>query len=379
VISPLALWFLWYKTKRGKNISRNMSRVMWGVVTKESLTRAKVNNSEATEGKQHPLVKQQRQSLLTHFTTTAAPSMSHRHDNSSDPNYMSEVVEVEGTKRWRPREVNNAIDEVASTTRRGKNPATSSSIIMPDDGILFGPSGGGNRETQNRRRLVMPALATTAASPYSRENIAAVRQARHVDGERSSHVGRSSTTEFDEALLEPFLPPPGDGECPRSLFRGRCFFLNSCDADPQITVYLLEKLIRRLGGVTSMSVSGVVSYVVTQHLSSAKEIKLLKRSGGGRGRHSADSRPKYIHPHWILACAKSGRIVAEGPFMTVGVALSAASTNIANVTSSSCPSSSDCIQCEEERGKPPTSTAETTKRRVSWCGQSKSVEVVVID
>jgi hypothetical protein len=173
----------------------------------------------------------------------------------------------------------------------------------------------------------MPNLASTSAAPYSRANIAAVREARHIDG---AARGRAATTEFDDALLDVFLPDGAPDACPRDVLRGCCFFLNSCDADPMITTYLLEKLIRRLGGVTSMSAGGVASYVVTQHLSSAKEIKVV---GGGRRGGAPPPQQRHIHPHWILACAKEGKRVAEAPFLTVRLALGASSSNIANSTS----------------------------------------------
>lgn len=152
------------------------------------------------------------------------------------------------------------------------------------------------------------------ASPYSREHMAAVRTVRQIGGVDAA------TTEFDEALLDPFLAD----KCPRTIFSGKVFFLNSCDADPQISVYLLEKLIRHLGGVTTMGVNGFTTYVVTQHLASNKEIRLASRKQAA-GAH-------YVHPHFVLTCAREGRLVSETPFLTMTVSLGSTSTNVANAS-----------------------------------------------
>ncbi|CUG88433.1 Hypothetical protein, putative [Bodo saltans] len=329
-----------------------MSRVMWGVVTKESL-----RSDEEGKGRHQTTLLQ---FPSTTFAGGSGISMGAalRRQDVDEPNPRGNVILHKKRQREEEEVANPPSELPAARTTTTVTVARSSKTeqlhqqwlqqqhqhALQDDGIMYGPSGGGNRETQNRRPMmggapppprVMPNLVATSAAPYSRANIAAVREARQIDGSSSSSSrggGRTATTEFDEALLEVFLPDVNPEACPRDILRGCCFFLNSCDADPMITTYLLEKLIRRLGGVTSMSAGGVVSYVVTQHLSSAKEIKVV---GGGSARRASGAPPpqqKHIHPHWILACAKEGRRVAEAPYLTVRLALGAASSNIANST-----------------------------------------------
>jgi hypothetical protein len=242
---------------------------------------------------------------------------------------------------------------------------------QPDDAVCWGPSGGGDRESMGRRRPrpfmngKEMNMLFNEASPYSRPYIAAWKaqlaeaaEVRHQGGDQEAGVTRvkdestatatraamevkqefnarsmkhergsegredaevspsrplidMSTTDFDDALLKPYLK---DG-CPRNLFAGKVFFLNSCDVIPEISTYLLEKLIRYLGGVTSMGVGGHVHYVVTQHLSSAKELKLL----GQEGRQSKKkmTATQYIHPRFILKCAEQGKLVPEKEFRTI--------------------------------------------------------------
>jgi hypothetical protein len=312
-----------------------MSRVMWGVVTKASL-----RADEEGKGKH--------QTTLLQFAPTAATAVAAHNGNNPIKHGGTSITGDANTtalhKRPREGEEHNDTPQLPPARSSSKTGDVQEQWLQlqhrhvrPDDGIMYGPSGGGNRETQNRRPMVgappppvvvMPNLASTSAAPYSRANIAAVREARHIDG---AARGRAATTEFDDALLDVFLPDGAPDACPRDVLRGCCFFLNSCDADPMITTYLLEKLIRRLGGVTSMSAGGVASYVVTQHLSSAKEIKVV--SGGRRG-GAPPPKQRHIHPHWILACAKEGKRVAEAPFLTVRLALGASSSNIANSTTS---------------------------------------------
>lgn len=149
------------------------------------------------------------------------------------------------------------------------------------------------------------------------------------------------TTEMDPTLITArFIKNPN---CPRNLFSGKCFFLNSCDADPLISVYQLEKIIRFLGGVTAMGVSTRVDYILTQHLSSAKEAKLLRdfdevrdldtngtRRIGAKGASSSSGlktvtnsggsaarpMPKCVHPHFVLDCCEAGRIVPLDKYLT---------------------------------------------------------------
>ena len=89
-----------------------------------------------------------------------------------------------------------------------------------------------------------------------------------------------------------------------------------------------------------MGVSSRVDYILTQHLSSAKEAKLLKdfeevrdldtngtkkpgekigmktitanNSGGATTR----SMPKCVHPHFVLDCCEAGRIVPVEKYLT---------------------------------------------------------------
>ena len=205
--------------------------------------------------------------------------------------------------------------------------------VVPQDGARWGPCGGMSRD-QSR---TCPPRAYMNGNPrhdvfdrtaYSREYVAAWRQERAARAPGSAAKGEDiyglrdggdglgigTNTEFDDSLLAPFLGP----NCPRSLFDGDVFFLNSCDADPEISMYLLEKLIRYLGGRTSMSVTGAVRYIVAQHLSSAKETKYVESmSARAHRRSSVRHDIRYIHPHYILDCARSARKVGEGPYLTV--------------------------------------------------------------
>ena len=190
-------------------------------------------------------------------------------------------------------------------TTEGKRAREPQEDPAADDQVRWGPSGGGNRETQGRRwKPFMNGRERQGAfdtSPYSRQFIDAWKD------ERSTHL-KSALTEFDsEVLLQDYIKQA----CPRNLFQGKVFFLNSCDSDPLVSVYLLEKIIRFLGGLTSMSVSGAVAYVVTHHLCSAKEIKhegSLRSRGRGAG-------TKWVHPHFILECARQGTLVSDVPYL----------------------------------------------------------------
>ena len=180
----------------------------------------------------------------------------------------------------------------------------------------------------------------------------------------------------------------------RGIFANCVFFLNSCDADRLVSLYVLEKLIRFMGGVTVMGLSTrTVTFVVSQHLSSTKEQRVKPQAarvsfggGGGRGKEKEVVAPaagaaaptpselarrpppltvrlldtnalaasssvkggggmgggvgggayassssaslrlaakrladaeRYVHPHFILACAKMGRRVPSAPFRTM--------------------------------------------------------------
>jgi hypothetical protein len=160
----------------------------------------------------------------------------------------------------------------------------------------------GNRGRQ--RPTFMDGKARDAAfeaSPYSRTFVGASAGVRR-------DAGGDALTGMDGGIIAAAFLKPG---CPPDLFAGRVFFLNSCDADPQVTIFQLEKIIRALGGSTSMGLSGRVSYVVAQHLSSAKETKVraaVKRTG--QPAHT------YVHPHYVLACAREGRVVPVGAYRT---------------------------------------------------------------
>lgn len=198
---------------------------------------------------------------------------------------------------------------------------------------------------------------------YSRgavTNWANLRFENDVNGDKQS-MHRSATTEFDLALLSPFfgIPPSNSpilpanetndnpaaasqppqatatqnqllGQDVRSIFRGCVFYLNSCDSDPLISTYLLEKIIRVMGGITVMGLSSKVTYVVCQHLCSAKLAQvrpassvagasLGKRRGSvaGSATSSSSGADRYIHPHYILLCARVGVRLPHAPFRTM--------------------------------------------------------------
>ena len=98
------------------------------------------------------------------------------------------------------------------------------------------------------------------------------------------------------------------------MFRGCVFFLNSCGSDALASVYLVERLLRYMGGTTALGVSNAVTYVVATHLSSAKEAKVRTRQD--RGGPVAAAAPKIVHPHFILECARQGKRLPTGPFET---------------------------------------------------------------
>jgi hypothetical protein len=288
-----------------------------------------------------------------------------------------------------------SINSNSSSTMLLLQQAIQVSVANGEDGVQWGPSGGRDRETQNKRqqRPFMMGKERSAAfdkSSYSRDfirewqnlrtdsenkdkqeeknnqNSTAKKQQLLVKQEENNGIKREvkmeknqeqedadenfdkskkvfmatsskGTTEMDPALIAArFLGPT----CPRDLFQGKCFFLNSCDADPIISVYQLEKVIRYLGGTTSMGVSTRVSYILTQHLSSAKEAKLLRDFDEVRGldtngtkknssmqkgntvmktvtgESGAGGFPKCVHPHFVLACCREGRIVPLDKFLT---------------------------------------------------------------
>jgi hypothetical protein len=114
----------------------------------------------------------------------------------------------------------------------------------------------------------------------------------------------------DEIITRTFISP----DCPKNLFEGKVFFFNSCDADPLVTTFQLEKIVRHLGASTAMGPSKTVDYIVTQHLSFAKEEKV--RAAVNRGAAKGLRGQKFVHPHFILECARTGRIVPTAPFET---------------------------------------------------------------
>jgi hypothetical protein len=204
----------------------------------------------------------------------------------------------------------DAVGAAGQPRKRGRDGGDSASSFgkvgdasaLVSDQVLWGPSGGSNRETQGRRwRPFMNGKQQQRAfegSPYSREFVSAWQEERG--------TSRSYTTEFDsESLLQGFVK----NGCPRNLLNGKVFFLNSCDSDPAVSVYILEKIIRFLGGSTTMAVSGGTSYVVMHHVCSSKEIKR------DRAQAPAKSKTKWVHPHFILQCAKEGRLVDDKPFL----------------------------------------------------------------
>ena len=183
-------------------------------------------------------------------------------------------------------------------------PAEQPCALGAEDDTLWGPSGGGNRETQGRRvyRPFMDGAqrsTTFDASPYSREFAKAWVEVRR------DTATKTEETALDPAILAPFHAP----DCPRDLFAGKVFFLNSCDRIEGISLYLLEKLIRHLGGVTSLGRGAHVSYIVTQHMCSTKEAHIMESK--------KPSRSKCIHPDYILACARAGRILPESAARTI--------------------------------------------------------------
>ena len=190
---------------------------------------------------------------------------------------------------------------------------------LDDAETMWGPSGGTNRETQGRRRPVFMAgrerSAALEQSPYTREFVSEWKS-QLKDEEPSSGGGGGSSnagahqTGFDESILAPYLAPA----CSRDVFRGCVFFLNSCGADALASVYLLERLLRYMGGTTSLGVSNRVTYVVATQLSSAKETKVRTRLE--KGGPLAAAAPIIVHPHFILECAKQGKRLPTGPFET---------------------------------------------------------------
>lgn len=183
-----------------------------------------------------------------------------------------------------------------------------------DGGIIYGPSGGSNRETQGRGR---PRAFMNGGerrevfdqSPYARGFVDAWREERASAAGPSAQRSDLTTTAMDDVVVRHYAAP----DCPRNLFAGQVFFLNSCDSDPLISVFHLEKLIRYLGGSTAMGVSKRVAYVVTQHLSFAKEEKV--RAAMSRGA-SRGLPYKLVHPHFILDSAKAGKLLPIAPYLT---------------------------------------------------------------
>jgi hypothetical protein len=183
-----------------------------------------------------------------------------------------------------------------------------------DEAILYGPSGGGNRETQGRGRprAFMNGAARQEVfeqSPYSRDFVAAWRSERGEAASGSDRKGDAGTTTMDDEIVKHFIGK----DCPKDLFAGQVFFLNSCDADPLISMYHLEKIIRYLGGSTAMGPSKRVSYVVTQHLSYAKEEKVRAAMNRGATRGLAY---RLVHPHFILDSARAGKLLPVAAYET---------------------------------------------------------------
>jgi hypothetical protein len=180
---------------------------------------------------------------------------------------------------------------------------------------LYGPSGGGNRETQGRGRRRTTFMGGQARkevfeqSPYSRDFVSAWRDERGDAASGSDRRGDAGTTSMDDAIVQHYLAP----DCPRDLFKGQVFFLNSCDADPLVSMYQLEKIIRYLGGSTALGTSKRVAFVVTQHLSYAKEEKVRAALARGAGRGLPY---RLVHPHFILDSAKAGRVLPVKQYET---------------------------------------------------------------
>jgi hypothetical protein len=183
---------------------------------------------------------------------------------------------------------------VVPTAEARKRSRTPTSDAVADDAVMWGPSGGNNRETQGKKPFQPARPSFVESSPYSRT---------YVDGWRkAAESGAPSTSFDDDLLLEEFIGK----DCPKDLFCNKCFFLNSCDSDASIPLYYLEKVIRALGGSTSMGPAGV-DYIVAQHLCSAK---VRKASSGALS-------AKYVTPQFVLECAKAGKLVREEPFLSL--------------------------------------------------------------
>lgn len=171
--------------------------------------------------------------------------------------------------------------------REDELPATAQ---PPDDDVRWGPSGGGNRESQGRRN-VFQRPAFMQASPYSRS---------FVQGWSNAAADSLKTqTSLDTDVLYELYIKAG---CPKTLFRGCCFFLNSCDYDPTVSTFMLEKIIRELGGSTCMGPSGA-THIIAQHLCSTKSMKV-----------SHVTAARYVLPQYILECASRGMRLPESEF-----------------------------------------------------------------
>eukprot|EP00744_Colponema_vietnamica_P019271 GILI01027258.1.p1 GENE.GILI01027258.1~~GILI01027258.1.p1 ORF type:complete len:475 (-),score=56.80 GILI01027258.1:36-1427(-) len=270
--------------------------------------------------------------------------------------------------------------------------------------------------------VLVPGNSVYNASPYSRAFVGAWSD------HRAQQSAAEITTDFDELLLAPYMPmylqqvqptepapsgataSPGappfinvanfphlqnlpcisypnlsiDPSC-RAIFKDCVFYLNSCDSDRLVSLYLLEKLIRFMGGVTVMGNSTRVVFVVSQHLAANKDERVRPERRGaiiggaevsirnyfppaatdedsdfspersttrsdGRSTETSPAQPvrllaanasikqstatstsasiarnnkklanaaRYVHPHFILACAKMGWRVPSAPFQTM--------------------------------------------------------------
>jgi hypothetical protein len=212
----------------------------------------------------------------------------------------------------RARDDEASVEESVARSSRSVTRMAGASVALEsaDDGVQWGPSGGGNRETMQRRRArpFMNGAERTAAldsSPYSRAFMHEWQSIRVQHEASGAREGAPRTTEMDPALVAARFVP---ATCPRDIFAGKVFFLNSCGTDSLISVFQLEKVIRYLGGSTAMGVSSRVDFVITQHLASAKAAMLEPNRG---------QKTRAVHPHFVLACARAGAIVPVTEFLTL--------------------------------------------------------------
>jgi hypothetical protein len=264
-----------------------MSRMVWGQLNKERILAER--NSSSTN-------RSTKQKSITDYPSSNSVVQTKREvlDVDSDEVTIVSSSPVPFSTTLREDSVQLLNQRKRSREARTEFPAQ----VLPDDSVSWGPSGSDRRGVERPVRRLVASVENPAFRESRSSSIPTVFPKTETSLAMSSS---NSNTDFDECLLAPFF---GDVPPPRDVFRGCVFFLNSCDSDPLISAYLLEKLIRRLGGHTSMGVNGLVNYVVAQHLSSAKE----RKKGGGNA--------VYVHPHFILACAREGKKVSHKSFLT---------------------------------------------------------------